>query len=88
MQWDSTSSTWKSTTVTTLNPLGELDTKVNTYHVTCQTNQLGDLRLVEGDEIITTTQAPTTTAVITQGDTTVNEGGGKKTNKCNVSTHI
>jgi hypothetical protein len=61
MIWDETNKQWTNTSITTMNPSGELDESTLKYHVTCNTTQLGDVMLVEGPEIIIITEAPTTT---------------------------
>ena len=60
MQWDTGTASWNSTSVTTINPRGELDLDSYMYHVTCRTNQLGELRLVEGEAMAVPTTQPTT----------------------------
>merc|ERR550532_3373881 len=59
--WDDAYKVWTNTSITTQNPSGELDPTTLKYHVTCNLTQLGDVMLVEGQEIIIITEAPTTT---------------------------
>jgi len=69
VRWDSSSTSWVTTGVTTDDIVGVVDGGV--YYVTCTLSTLADVMVIEGPEIVVTTTAAATTTVAATTVTTV-----------------